>query len=72
VTRTARTIELYKARAQAAYGDASRWEEMLADLPFGRQADPEEVAALVVFCASGRASYLSGTVIDIDGGTLYR
>jgi len=72
VTRTERTIGLYKARAEATYGDASRWEEMLADLPFGRQADPEEVAALAVFSASERASYLSGTVIDMDGGTLYR
>jgi len=71
-TQTDRTIGLYKARAQVAYGDASRWEEMLADLPFGRQAEPDEVAALVVFGASERASYLSGTVIDIDGGTLYR
>jgi 3-oxoacyl-[acyl-carrier protein] reductase len=71
-TRTDRTIDLYKARAKVALGDESRWPEMLTDLPFGRQAKPDEVAALVVFCASGRASYLSGTVIDIDGGTLYR
>lgn len=71
-TRTDRTIALYKARAKITYGDESRWEEMLADLPFGRQAEPQEVADLIVFCASDRASYLSGTVIDIDGGALYR
>jgi NAD(P)-dependent dehydrogenase (short-subunit alcohol dehydrogenase family) len=71
-TRTNRTIALYKARAKITYGDESRWEEMLADLPFDRQARAEEVADLIVFCASDRASYLSGTVIDIDGGALYR
>ena len=53
-------------------GDESRWEEMLADLPFGRQAEAGEVADLILFCASDRASYLSGTVIDVDGGALYR
>ena len=71
-TRTDRTIALYRQRAEAALGDETRWEEMLGDLPFGRQAEPREVADLVVFCASERASYISGTVIDIDGGTLYR
>ena len=71
VTRTDRTIALYKDRAKVVYGDESRWEQMLADLPFGRQAKAEEVADLIVFCASDRASYLSGTVIDIDGGRLY-
>ena len=71
VTHTDRTVALYKARARAAYGDESRWEQMLADLPFGRQANAEEVADLIVFCASARASYLSGTVIDVDGGRRY-
>ena len=72
VTRTDRTIALYRARAEVVYGDAARWEEMLADLPFGRQAEAREMADLVVFCASDRASYLSGTVIDNDGGTRHR
>lgn len=72
VTRTDRTIALYKERAKITYGDESRWEEMLADLPFGRQAEAGEVADLILFCASDRASYLSGTVIDVDGGALYR
>jgi NAD(P)-dependent dehydrogenase (short-subunit alcohol dehydrogenase family) len=72
VTRTDRTIALYKTRAKITFGEESRWKEMLADLPFGRQAEAEEVADLIVFCASDRASYLSGTVINIDGGMLYR
>ncbi|MBL8381633.1 MAG: SDR family oxidoreductase [Burkholderiales bacterium] len=71
-TRTDRIITLTKARAKTALGDESRWEELLTNMPFGRIAEAEEVADLVVYCASDRASYLSGTVIDIDGGQLYR
>ena len=33
-----------------------------------RFAKPEEVADLIVFLASDRASYISGTVVTIDGG----
>ena len=71
-TRTDRIITLTKARAKTTLGDESRWEELLTNMPFGRIADTEEVADVVLFCASDRASYLSGTVIDIDGGQLYR
>ncbi|MBL8376719.1 MAG: SDR family NAD(P)-dependent oxidoreductase [Burkholderiales bacterium] len=71
-TRTDRIITLNKARAKTSLGDESRWEEMMTNLPFGRICEPEEVADLVVYCASAKASYLSGTVIDIDGGQLYR
>jgi len=71
-TRTDRIITLTKARAKTTLGDESRWEELLSNMPFGRIAETEEVADVVVYCASDRASYLSGTVIDIDGGQLYR
>ena len=37
-------------------------------LPFGRAAKPQEVADLVCFLASERASYISGTIVTIDGG----
>lgn len=71
-TRTDRIITLTKARAKTTLGDESRWEELLGNMPFGRIAETEEVADVVVYCASERASYLSGTMIDIDAGGLYR
>ena len=40
-------------------------------LPFGRPIRPQEIADLVTFIASPRASYLSGVVIDADGGRIY-
>ncbi len=38
-----------------------------AELPFGRFGKPEEVADVVVFLASGRAQWVSGACINIDG-----
>lgn len=37
-------------------------------IPLGRLGNPEELANLVVFLASERASYMTGTVIQVDGG----
>jgi NAD(P)-dependent dehydrogenase (short-subunit alcohol dehydrogenase family) len=39
-----------------------------AALPLGRPASPQDVANVVVFLASPRAGYVSGTVVSIDGG----
>ncbi|MET0299726.1 MAG: SDR family oxidoreductase, partial [Flavitalea sp.] len=42
----------------------------LGGIPYGRPAEPEEVAELVGFLVSPRANYLSGTEFIIDGGTI--
>lgn len=44
--------------------------DALGGIPYGRPAEPEEVAELVGFLVSPRANYLSGTEFVIDGGTV--
>ncbi len=65
---TDRLVTLMRTRAADKLGDAERWRELVEGLPMGRPATVEEVANVVVFAASDRASYLSGTVITVDGG----
>ena len=61
------------------YVDTSGWEsfdkaEVESDaglsIPLGRWATAQEVANPVVFLASDSASYITGTVLVIDGGML--
>ncbi|MGS2764793.1 SDR family oxidoreductase [Sinomicrobium sp. M5D2P9] len=44
--------------------------DALGGIPYGRPAQPEEVAELIGFLASPRAGYLTGTEYVIDGGTI--
>lgn len=43
--------------------------QLLPTIPLGRYGRGEEVAALAAFLASDDASYITGTTIDVDGGT---
>ncbi len=67
-TKTDRIQRLARTKAAARFGDEARWEETLTDLPFGRAIDPGECADLALFLTSARAAYISGTVVDLDGG----
>jgi meso-butanediol dehydrogenase / (S,S)-butanediol dehydrogenase / diacetyl reductase len=48
--------------------DESRTAPVVAATPLGRQALPSEIAAAVAFLASDDASYITGTVLTVDGG----
>ena len=71
-TETDRQINRWKARAHAELGDEKRWRELTTGFPFGRLARSSEVADVVAFMASSRASYVSGAVITVDGGAGFR
>ena len=45
-------------------------EKVGAGRPLGRLAEPEEIAAVIVFLASERASYVTGSAWSADGGTV--
>ncbi len=71
-TATERLVMLMQRKAADRTGDPARWTELVAPLPFGRAATPDEVANMIVFAASNAASFVSGTVLTVDGGVSAR
>jgi len=68
-TLTKRVEELAKAQAKIK---GKNYEEIIkgweSQIPLKRLAQPKEIAELVVFLASERASYITGAVFQVDGG----
>lgn len=68
-TATVRLQSILENKAKKNNTDLSAAEkEMLAEIPMGRFAAAEEIAAAVAFLASPAASYITGINVPVDGG----
>lgn len=68
-TLTDRVVELAEAAARREGISAEEVQQRtVSRIPMQRMASPEEFADVVAFLASGRASYITGTTLQVDGG----
>lgn len=70
-TRTQRVIDLNRATAEREGKALDEIEHrLMANIPMGRLGDPGELASLICYLASDRAAYITGTLIQVDGGAV--
>jgi 3-oxoacyl-[acyl-carrier protein] reductase len=68
---TDRVAELDRGRAgREGIGVEEVERQSRAAIPVGRYGDPAEFAAIAAFLASSRSSYMTGSVIRVDGGMI--
>jgi len=69
--RTGRVAALLEERARReGRAQDAILDEMVANVPVGRIGEPDELASAIAFLASERASYITGTLLAVDGGYL--
>lgn len=69
--KTQRSIDLLNSWAENSGRTADEIEEeRAAAIPMQRYGEPEELANTIAFLASERASYITGTAIQVDGGVV--
>ena len=59
---------LFEGTRKLFYADKERAEALLSHIPQHRAGTPEDIAAMTCFLASEDASYMTGSVVTIDGG----
>ena len=70
-TSSSRLVERLAEHSNFSFEEAKQeLMQSLGGIPYGRPAEPKEIAELVGFLVSPRANYLTGTEYVIDGGTL--
>lgn len=59
---------IVRTRIHADAGDAARLDRVGGSVPLGRPAEPEEVADAIAWLMSERASYVTGSTLEVAGG----
>ncbi|RKX74849.1 MAG: short-chain dehydrogenase [Spirochaetes bacterium] len=74
VNAVAPTVTMTGDRIKSLWDSKSEEEKrrILEQIPLRRLSTPDEIAAVVVFLASGESSYITGITLDISGGRYLR
>jgi 3-oxoacyl-[acyl-carrier protein] reductase len=73
LTRTEGVLQGYADAGAASGRTAEQIERRMMErqpIAMGRTGEPDEVAAMIVFLCSERASWVTGSLVSVDGGTL--